>query len=97
MCGSVPSSMGIWSVLHINALYLSKLTEVFRTDSSVQEPDRLDTPVNRVRSSDTRTHIGYCTGVWRFSIFQYCKLTADPRTMDANVCNSESELDTNGI
>ncbi len=70
---------------------------LFYIDRSVQESDRLDTPLNRFRSTNSRTHISDCASIRRIPIIQHRELPAYPRTVDAHVHYSESKLDPHGL
>jgi hypothetical protein len=66
-------------------------------DCSFQEPNRLDTPLNRVRSSNPRAYTSHSSSQRRVAIIQHSQLATNPGSLDAHVRDTEPKLYSDGL
>lgn len=67
------------------------------SDCGLQKPNRLDPTINRLSSTNSRTHPGNCTSFRWIAVLQYCQLAANPRAMDAHVYNTKPKQYPYGV
>lgn len=67
------------------------------SDGRFQEPDRLDTTLHRLCSSDPGPYPRNRTSERRFAVLQHGQRPANTWSMDAHVRHTEPELHTHGI
>jgi hypothetical protein len=66
-------------------------------DGGFQKPNRLDPSEHWQCPPYTRPHTCCCASMWRIPVFQCSELSADPWSVDANVCYSESIFNSQSV
>lgn len=66
-------------------------------DRSVQEPNRLDPPLHRLRPPNPRPHPRHRPSIRRLAVLQHSQLAAHARPLDAHVHHSQPIFDSEGV
>ena len=76
---------------------VTTFADIDTLDRGLQESNRLDSSLDWLGPTHTRTDSSNCSSFWRFSVLQHRQHVANPRTVDAHVHHTEPKLNTESL